>query len=212
MRQPGVTVDGAVTALLAALPGCFASTSDPLLAHALLDADAVAVRHAHQMRLDLPVTGRDEPDFQPFAPDGSPPVPWADVLPAFLAAYPPDHPDHLPGGESLIAEYLVPYTTGGRLGPAIPEASAIAVRDGEAYGGILIVDRPGEGAWVCDLWRDPDPAYAGTGSALLRWAASRLTGFESLGLIVTVGNDRALRAYERVGFAIQATAWTVRLP
>ena len=29
---------------------------------------------------------------------------------------------------------------------------------------------------------------------------------------VYVGNDAALRAYERVGFAIESTAWTVRLP
>ncbi|MFM1966326.1 MAG: hypothetical protein RL134_2051 [Actinomycetota bacterium] len=212
MRRTGVSVEEAVAALLDALPGCFASTSDQALAEALLHAGAGLVRHAHQMRLDLPIAIRDEPDFRPFAPDGSPPVPWTDVLPAFLAAYPPEHPDHLPGGETLIDDYLVPYTTGGRLGPAIPEASAIAVRDGAAYGGILIVDRPGEGAWVCDIWRDPDPAYAGTGAALLRWAASRLRGFDSLGLIVTVGNERALRVYERVGCAIQATAWTVRLP
>jgi ribosomal protein S18 acetylase RimI-like enzyme len=86
------------------------------------------------------------------------------------------------------------------------------VREGYAYAGILVVDRPGEGPWVSDLWRDPDPAYAGAGSALLRWAAARLDGFGSLGLVVTVGNDRALRAYERVGFTIESTTRTVRLP
>jgi ribosomal protein S18 acetylase RimI-like enzyme len=48
--------------------------------------------------------------------------------------------------------------------------------------------------------------------ALLRWAAARLHGFAELGLVVTVGNDAALRAYERVGFEIMSTAWTVRLP
>ena len=183
---------------------------DAAEADAMRAAGAVLVRQPHQMRLVLPVVAQDEPEFAPFGPDGHPPIPWADALPAFLAAYPPEHPDHLASGQALISDYLEPYTSGGRLGPLIARASAIAVRHGRSYGGILVVDRPGEGAWVCDIWRDPDPAYAGAGSALLRWAASRLDGFDSLGLVVTVGNDRALRAYERVGFTIESTAWTMR--
>lgn len=212
VRLPGISVTEAVTALKEALPGGFASTADAALADALLAAGAQSVRHAHQMRLALPVVGCDDPHIRPFEAGGTPPVPWVEVLPAFLAAYPPEHPDHLPGGASLIADYLEPYTSGGRLGPLICHASAIAVRGGCAYAGILVVDRPGEGAWVSDLWRDPDPAYAGAGSTLLRWAAARLDGFDSLGLVVTVGNDPALRAYERVGFTIESTARTVRLP
>jgi ribosomal protein S18 acetylase RimI-like enzyme len=212
VRLPGVSVAEAVAALQEALPGGFASTSDTALADALLSAGAQSVRHAHQMRLALPLADSDDTEFLPFAPDATPPVPWVEVLPAFLAAYPPEHPDHLPGGASLITDYLVPYTSGGRLGSLVCHSSAIALREGYAYGGILVVDRPGEGAWVCDIWRDPNPEYAGTGAALLRWAAARLTGHASLGLVVTVGNDAALRAYERVGFAIESTAWTVRLP
>ena len=178
----------------------------------LIATGATLQRHAHLMRLALPVGGYDDDEFVPFAPDASPPVPWTEVLPAFEAAYPPEHPDHLLGGPALIDSYLVPYTAGAQLGPLICEASAIAVRRGHAYGGILIVDRPDEGPWVCDIWRDPWHEYAGTGTALLRWAAARLGDFDSLGLVVTVGNDAALRAYERVGFAIESTAWTVRLP
>ena len=179
---------------------------------ALLEQGATLQRHAHQMRLALPVAAYDEKEFVPFAPDATPPVRWEAVIPSFEAAYPPEHPDHLPGGAALIDTYLVPYTAGAQLGPLICKASAIAVREGHAYGGILVVDRPGEGPWVCDIWRHPDPAYAGTGAALLRWAAARLDGFDSLGLVVTVGNDAALRSYERVGFVIESTAWTVRLP
>lgn len=185
---------------------------EPAEAEALLATGGILQRHAHQMRLALPVPPYDDPEFMPFAPDSSPPVPWDAVISSFTAAYPPHHPDHLPGGAALIDSYLVPYTAGAKLGPLICHASALAVRDGYVYGGILVVDRAGEGAWICDIWRDPAPAYAGTGTALLRWAATRLEGFDSLGLVVTVGNDAAQRAYERVGFAIESTAWTIRLP
>ena len=207
-----MSVAEAVSDLLAALPGGFASTTDQALASALLDAGAEPIRHAHQMRRALPAAAYDDTEFVPFAPDATPPAPWETVIPSFEAAYPPEHPDHLPGGPALIDSYLVPYTAGAKLGPLICPASALALRDGDVYGGILIVDRPGEGPWVCDIWRDPSSEYAGTGAALLRWAAARLEGFDSLGLVVTVGNDAALRAYERVGFAIESTAWTVRLP
>ncbi len=181
-------------------------------ADALVAAGAVLERHAHQMRLDLPVPAHHDPDIVQFGDDAVPPLDWPAILPAFLAAYPDDHPDHLADEDALVDSYLVPYTSGARLGPLICHASAIAVRDGYAYGGILVVDRPGEGAWVCDIWRDPDSAYAGAGASLLRWSASRLQGFPSLGLVVTVGNDRALRAYQRVGFEIESTAWRLRLP
>lgn len=193
------------------------SVHDFAEAQALLAAGGTLQRHAHQMRLALPADVYDNREFLPFAAGATPPVPWNDVLPSFEAAYPPGHPDHMPGGAALIDSYLVPYTAGAQLGPLICHASALAVRDahvygGYVYGGILIVDRPGEGPWVCDIWRDPSPEYAGAGGALLRWAAARLDGFDSLGLVVTVGNDAALSAYERVGFAIESTAWTVRLP
>jgi hypothetical protein len=211
-REPGVTVSDAVHQLARSIPGCFASTADIDLAHALIAVGSEVVRHAHQMRLPLPTLDYHRADFIPFNADATPPVPWPEALPGFVAAYPPSHPDHLPDEPGLIESYLVPYTSGGLLGPLICPASAIAVRDGYAYGGILVVDRPDEGPWVCDIWRDPDPAYAGMGAELLRWSAARLSGHTSLGLVVTARNERALRTYERVGFALQSTAWTVRLP
>lgn len=186
--------------------------TDPREAAQHIASGAILERHAHQMRLKLPAPSYDEPEFRPFADDATPPVPWTHVLPAFLAAYPPEHPDYLPGGAALIDTHLVHYTQGAALGPLICRASAIAVRDDYAYGGVLIVDRPGEGPWVCEVWRDPDPVFAGSGTALLRWSAARLAGYPSLGLVVTVGNDQALRAYERVGFTIETTAWRLRLP
>jgi len=213
VRRHGVAVDDAVASLLHAIPGCFASTSDEDLAAGLIGAGATLVRHAYAMRRHRPFPPcPTQQEFRPFGPDGSPPVPWEGVLPSFLSAYPFDHPDHMPGGPSLIADYLIPYTAGARLGPLIAPASAIAVRDGVAYAGILVVDRPGEGAWVCDLWRDPSPEYAGAGGRLLAWSMDRLEDHDSLGLVVTVSNGSAMRAYARAGFAIESTAWTMRLP
>ena len=200
------------------------SVNDESEAIALVARGATLERHAHLMRLPLPAPTYDDPELRAFGDDASPPVPWVEVLPAFLAAYPPDHPDYLPGGSDLIDSHLIAYTAGAKLGPLICPASAIAVTarqaghsdtvapDRHAYGGILIVDRPGEGAWVCDIWRDPDRRYAGAGTRLLRWAASRLGDYDSLGLVVTVGNDAALRAYERVGFVVESTGWRLRLP
>ena len=174
---------------------------------------AVLERHAIVMRLPLPLApAYDDPEFLAFTAHAEPPLPWTEILPAFLAAYPPEHPDHVPGGAELVDSYLIPYTRGAALGPLLTPASAIAVGDGYAYGGVIIVDRPDEGPWVCDVWRDPRPQYAGTGGRLLRWAASRLPGFDALGLVVTVGNDAALRAYERIGFTRESTAWRLRLP
>ena len=83
VRLPGVSVAEAVAALQEALPGGFASTADTALADALLTAGAQSVRHAHQMRLALPLEGYDDTEFLPFAPDATPPVTWVEVLPAF---------------------------------------------------------------------------------------------------------------------------------
>lgn len=189
--------------------------SDTVRIQELLRAGYRRTREAHVMVLGLPrEEDAQEPEFHPFLPGGQPPVRWEEVLPSWLAAYPPEHPDHLPGGATLIDSYLAHYTAGAALGPLICAASAIAVgaRDGYPYGGVLIVDRPGEGAWVCDVWRDPDPRYAGCGSRLLRWSAARLDGYPVLGLAVTVTNPAAIHAYERIGFTIESTAVTLLPP
>ena len=223
---PECGVAEAAHELLATLPGWYAATSDRALADALAAAGAGLYRHAHQLRRSLAATedapavaaleaiSRKTLTLVPVGPDSAPPRPWQEVLPDFLAAYPPEHPDHLPGGEDLIESYLVPYTAGARLGALIDEASCLAVSPERVPGGLLIVDRPDEGPWVCDIWRGTDPALAGLGSAMLQWSMARLVegGHSHLGLSVTDSNRRARRAYERLGFAHVATAWTFRLP
>ena len=91
----------------------------------LLAAGGTLQRHAHQMRLALPVAAYVDNEFVAFAPDATPPVPWDAVMPSFEAAYPPGHPDHMPGGAALIDSYLVPYTAGAQLGPLMITADRL---------------------------------------------------------------------------------------
>lgn len=217
VRRPGASVPETTHELLAHLPGWLAATADTELAEALLASGATLVRHAHSMRRSLSdddVSDIADVMIEPFTPEVLPPRPWLAALPGFLAAYPEDHPDYLAGGEALIEDYLVPYTVGGRLGPLITSASGFALADDVVAGGLLVVDRAGEGPWVCDIWRDPRAEFAGVGRALLRWSCGRLAdaGYDRIGLAVTVSNSRALRMYVGMGFTVETTAWTVRLP
>lgn len=166
------------------------------------------------MRLPLPIPAPDDEVFgaRSFRSGGLPPVPWLDVLPSWWAAYPADHPDRQPGDDAPIDSYFRYFCEEGGLGPLLCDASALVVQDGRVVGGILVSDRPGEGPWVIDVWRDPDPRYAGLGPALLLWSAHRLTGQPVLRLAVTVSNARAIRAYEKARFTIETTAWTLDLP
>jgi len=220
--QPGVTPAVATGELLAQLPGWYAATTDEELASTLLAAGAAPVRHARWMRRDVTPgaaapsasTSSDVAGLEAFAPDATPPRPWAAALPDFLAAYPPEHPDYIPGGEDLIENYLIPFTAGARLGPLITEASCLAVDGERVPGGLIVVDRPGEGPWVSDIWRAGDSKFVGLGSAMLTWSMAQLAagGYSDLGLAVTVSNIRAHRAYVRLGFETIATSWTLRLP
>ncbi len=216
VRRPGIGAVDAARDIRTTLPGWLAATADPELAQALLAEGASLVRHAHVMRrpLTTDVAVSSTWTILPFTDEAEPPRPWTDVLPNFLAAYPPDHPDHLPGGVELIEDYLIPYTRGARLGPLICAASGLAVLDETVVGGILVVDRPGEGPWVSDIWRGPDPDYRGVGAALVAWSSAALAhaGFTSLGLAVTESNARARAVYGRSGFIVEQTAWTMRLP
>lgn len=215
-RRPGVGSIDAAQEILTILPGWLAATADDELADALLAEGASLVRHAHVMRRELAgdVPAPSDWTILPFTDEAEPPRPWADVLPNFLAAYPPDHPDHIPGGRALVENYLIPYTRGGRLGPLISSASGLAVTTETVVGGILVVDRPGEGPWITDIWRGPDPEFRGSGAALVGWSIARLTrgGYPSLGLAVTDANARAREVYRRAGFILEQTAWTLRLP
>ena len=66
---------------------------------------------------------------------------------------------------------------------------------------------------MTDVARDPDPRYAGTGSALLGRGLRVLfdAGETALSLVVTDGNPAA-RQYARMGFAEVAVSGRVRVP
>jgi GNAT superfamily N-acetyltransferase len=181
------------------------------LARELLARGARLVRHAHEMRCDLasrPPAPADPPEGFRFVPCDRPP---RDVLGAWLAAYPPGHPDHRPRDEvSGLEDELAPLLEGRVLGAVLP-CSILAVRDDddEVVAGVVITDRDGA-PWVTEVFRHPDRSPRGLGARLLSAAQARAEagGVTALGLAVTEGNP-ARRVYERLGFTVTFTAMTV---
>jgi predicted N-acetyltransferase YhbS len=88
--------------------------------------------------------------------------------------------------------------------------------DGRAIGAVLVTAADGEpplgGPWLAQLFRDPDPAYAGTGRGLLQAALARLAAAElpALSLAVTDGNP-AMHLYEALGFELALSSFSVDL-
>ena len=137
------------------------------------------------------------------------------LAPVLAAAYPPGHIDHVPGEDPL--EFLDAILSGRAVGPLL-RSSRLALAAGRPVGAILMtaaVSRhPWEGgAFVADLFRDPDPRFKGVGGALLRRAvaAAGADGAPRVGLSVTDGNP-VQRLYERLGFAVIDSRRTILAP
>ena len=142
-----------------------------------------------------------------------------DYLDATEAAYPPDHPDHEPAAspEARIAKDITPLLDG-TYGRFLTESAVVRAVDGPGARGpvvaaCILVDRPGSGPWVVDVFRRPEAAYAGLGSLLLRRCMADLVanGFARLDLAVTDANTAARATYERLGFRLVLESLTVRL-
>jgi hypothetical protein len=195
-----VPVERAVPVVFAELGGMRIAGPETL-GRALVAGGAVPARHAHVYSHDL----RD----RPAAPAGLAPLdrPAADLLPSYLAAFGPGHPDRLP---RAAAERHLAGVLAGRLGPVLP-ASGVALAGDAVIGAILIADVAGEppfgGPWVMELFRDP--RAPGAGRALLTRALA-LTDGPSLGLAVTHGNP-AERLYQTLGFRRVFSAFSVDL-
>jgi ribosomal protein S18 acetylase RimI-like enzyme len=87
------------------------------------------------------------------------------------------------------------------------------VADDEPVVGAIILgtipgDPPRNGPWVIDVFRAP--GRRGVGRALVARALA-LAEVETLGLIVTEGNDAARRLYESLGFRLVSSALVVQL-
>jgi len=138
--------------------------------------------------------------------------PGADLLDAYTAAYPPDHPDHgaIPGDD---ADVLAAIIDGEQYGPLLAGSGLAVSADGAVVGAVLLATLEGGappvyGPWVIDVFRDP--AWRGVGRALMRRALA-LADYDTLGLIVTEGNDPARRLYESLGFELVLSSLVVQI-
>jgi GNAT superfamily N-acetyltransferase len=128
----------------------------------------------------------------------------AELVPAFVAAYPAGHPDHQRCCDPEEEERRI--LSGEECGPLLG-STRFAVAGDAVVGAVLITDAPGNrfigaGPLVADVFRHPDPAWRGLGAALLRrsLAAAADAGHARMGLLVTLGNEPALRTYTALGF------------
>jgi ribosomal protein S18 acetylase RimI-like enzyme len=211
-REPGVSVEEAAAAVFAELRG-MKIAGDEALGQALIAAGGEKLRHGHLYSYDF---AGNPPSKAWQAPPGirltDVDRPVADLLDSYQAAYPPDHPDSglLPGDAADELETLI---VGEQYGPLLTGSGLAITGDGAVVGALLLAtieggNPPLYGPWVIDIWRDP--AHRGVGRALLARALA-IAEVETLGLIVTEGNDAARRLYEALGFDHLSSAIVVQI-
>jgi GNAT superfamily N-acetyltransferase len=218
---PGRTAGDAARAAVGQLPGWLLATDSQTLAGSLVRAGAGRRRQAFVMQCDL----RQHPGG-PITDDRFTPWPlpapgdaqgWASVLPAWRAAFPPDHPDHFTGDDRTAIAFILRLVDGTELGPLHRSSILLCDGDGRCGAGIIVNIRPQEppwgGAWIADIWRDPSLRGTGVGSLLIQHAKLLLAedGHVSLSLAVTAGNP-AKRTYEAQGFQTVSQGQTLLLP
>lgn len=204
----GATPERVTAAVTAELKGWRVAGAEPL-GSLLVAAGASPLRHSHAMSRDLTRNPAPSGWLEPKLPAGVrlTPVdrPAIDLAPAFLAAFPSDHPDYpdVPSSEHPELE-LEQLMTGRVMGPLL-RCSALAVgEDGAVVGAILVNNgKPGEpplyGPWISNVFRHPDAP--GVGGPLLKRALAVATRdrLPALGLAVTHTNP-AMGVYATLGF------------
>lgn len=220
---PDLDLEHVASVALGAFPG-WAVSAPPDLGHLLMRRGATPIRHAHWLSRDL-VADPPDPAWAALEPRAGLVVTPATLLPkdyldATEAAYPPAHPDHEPAAtpQERMAKDITPLLDG-TYGRFLTESAVVRAVDGQATLGpivaaCILVDRPGSGPWVVDVFRRPEDSYAGLGSLLLRRGMAGLVGggFRRLDLAVTDANGAARATYDRLGFRLVLESLTVRLP
>ena len=213
----GVGIDEVVAAAMVEFAGWIAGGSDELCS-AMVAAGAEPRRHAYVMTLDLTTSPPPRTwaasglpaGLQYATLDGDPEL----LYEAYAGAYRPGYPDRDAADQRKTFEQtLLPLLRGEILGPVLASSGAIVDDDTKrAAAACILTDRDGT-AWVAELFRDPEPRYAGTGGALLRRCLWRTAeeGIRQVGLAVTVGNTAQL-LYEEAGFTIESTSRNVQIP
>jgi GNAT superfamily N-acetyltransferase len=182
---------------------------DAPLGRLLAAGGARPLRHSHVMSRDLVRDPAPGGWLEPTVPDGlrltPADRPAIELVPAYAAAYPADHPDYAVQTPPDAPEIeLAEIISGSMMGPLL-RCSGLAVGDdGSVAGAILVNGTAGEppfgGPWVSQVFREP--RARGAGRALLRRALGIATrdGLPALSLAVTHGNP-ALEVYAALGFA-----------
>ena len=210
--------------LVALFGGMRVSTTDPALTAALVAAGGTVARSGTQLAYDVSAAPPPPAWLDRGEVDGVRLVDYRpiddEIASAWLAAYPPSHPDHdaaLVDVAAAVAD-LRTVRSGTVTGVFSDAASALAVgRSGEVLGGIMVtLMRPNpywDGPWVPDLFVRPDAQGRGIGARLVRYAVAAVAadGATGLALSVTDGNP-ARRVYDRVGFVPGVSFTSVTIP
>ncbi|MEV4319550.1 GNAT family N-acetyltransferase [Actinocrispum sp. NPDC049592] len=196
---------------------CQEDLAGPLIAHG-----AVVARRGNRMACDL----REVPP-PPHWRGQRPPAafrivpcdrPARDLLEAWRAAYPADHPDHFPADDqTAVRERLGPLIAGRLYGPLLPFSALVANPRNRIVAAALVNDFAGEaprpGPWITELFRQPAPLHAGLGTLLLRriLADAAHAGHTAISLAVTEGNP-AQHLYAGHGFRLIEKIVTLFIP
>jgi len=200
-------------------PAELIATPNEEFANALLNRGCTLQRHAFGMTLNLLANQRKQTNGpqHTYASQFIENFSAHELFDSWHCAYPPGHPDFLPGTkENLISENIQPLLDRSLLGPN-HKCSQALTNDGDVIAAIIVSLREGEapfgGPWVSELWCDPRFQHQGIGRTLLTTAITSLTedGYTSLGLAVSYGNP-AKKLYESLGFTVVSESWTIKLP
>jgi GNAT superfamily N-acetyltransferase len=213
---PEADIEPTVSAIRRELAGWRVVADEPL-ARVLLAGGGRLVRHSHILSRDLRAHPATDAGPLPAGLTLSPADrPAADLVPAFKAAFPPEHVDGAERvGKDVQAE-LASVLEQGVAGPVL-RCSRLAVDAGGHVHAAAIVtglerEPPFGGPWLAECFRNRDPRYGGSGRALLEHTLVQATrdGLPAIGLAVTHGN-RARELYLELGFREIFTALSVEL-